>query len=169
MFKHFSNPQNISYQTLIDAMELSGYAYIYSIIYKKPNYWISAKAAWAENFLPTKQNIELLATYFSYYEKELLGSGINFNEKHQRELILANVVGRLGLKPDDVDDWLVKPFIKESFLSSYFDVPELFIEIYLFTFLESKSATELIRREFFEEWCRNIDNPNLRNNDDFGD
>ncbi len=167
MFKHFDKPQNISYQTLVDLMEISGYAYIYSVIYKKPDFWTCVKTVWDENFLPTKENFELFATYYEYYKSNLYSTGINFNEKHQRERTLSDVTTRLGIRQRDVEDLVVKPFIKNSHYSSFENVAELFIEIYLFTFVESKSATKLMRREFFKRWCSNIDNPNPKDYDDF--
>lgn len=166
-FKHFDKPQNISYQTLLDLMEISGYSYIYSVIYKKPDFWTCVKTAWDDSFLPTKENIELFATYYHYYKSNLYGTGINFNEKHQRERTLSDVTQSLGLRPRDVDDIIVRPFIKDSYHSSFYNIAELFMEIYLFTFVEAKSATKLLRREFFKRWCWNIDNPNPRTYDDF--
>lgn len=166
-FKHFDNPQNISYQTLLDLMEISGYGYIYSVIYKKPDFWTCIKSAWDDSFLPTKENIELFARYYKYYKSNLHGTGINFNEKHQRQRTFSDVIQSLGLHPRDVDDLIVKPFIKDSYHYSLYDVAELFIEIYLFTFIEAKSATKLLRREFFKRWCWNIDNPNPKAHDDF--
>ena len=166
-FKHFEKPQNISYQTLLDLMEISGYGYIYSVIYKKLQYWEIVKKTWDENFLPTKENFELLANYYEYYKSNLYGTGINFNEKHQRERTLSDITEKLGLAPRDVEDIIVKPFIKDSYHSIFYDVAEMFMEIYIFTFVEAKTATNLMRREFFNRWCWNIENPNQRDNDDF--
>lgn len=150
-FKHYNRPQDISYQTLIDIMEISGYAYIYSVIYKKPEFWISAKETWDANFLPSKENIEILISTYNYYKKTLYGTGINFTEKHQRERTLKDIVERLNLKPSDVEDLLVTPFIPDSHYSSFYNVCELFIEIYLFTFFpESKTSITLMNRDFFK-------------------
>ncbi len=166
-FKHYDKPQNISYQTLIDLMEISGYSYIYSVIYKKEEFWTCVKTAWDKNFAPTKENIELLVIYHEYYETNLHGTGINFHERSQREKTLGYVVHSLGLQAKDMNDLTIKPFIKNSYHSILHNVAELFIEIYLFTFLEAKSATTLMQREFFESWCWNIDNPNTKSYDDF--
>lgn len=166
-YQHFDKPQAISYQTLLDLMEISGYAYIYSVVYNKEEFWTSTKRAWDDNFLATKENIELFATYYEYYKSSLYSTGINFNEKHQRETTLSAVTTNLGLRPKDIDDLLVKPFIVDSHYGSYYDVAELFIEIYLFTFVESQSATKLLSREFFKRWCWNVENPKLRDDDDF--
>ncbi|MFA4851286.1 MAG: hypothetical protein WC868_00215 [Bacteroidales bacterium] len=160
IFKDYSMPQNISYQTLIDLMELSGYAYIYSVIYKNEDFWISTKDAWDKDFLPEKENIDLLVNYYEYYKGNLYGVGVNYTEKHQREGVLSEVTQKLKLKSADVEDWLVSQFIRDSYFPSFYDVAELFIEIYLFTFVESKDATKLLRRELFKQWCRHINNPN---------
>jgi len=97
IFKHYSNPENIAYQTLIDVMQISGYAYIYSVIYKKPDFWLSAKEAWDTNFIPSKENIELLTNYYNYYKNVLFGTGINYNENYQRERVLIDVTKKAKL------------------------------------------------------------------------
>src|SRR5690606_5146340 len=77
-YKHYTYPQHIYYQTLIDLMEISGYAYIYSVIYKKPDYWESVLSTWEEHFNPTKENIEIFARNFIYYRDNLFSVGVNF-------------------------------------------------------------------------------------------
>src|SRR5690606_11303783 len=107
-------------------MEISGYSYIYSVIYKKAAFWTCVKDTWDKNFLPTSENIELLAKYYEYYNSNLYGTGINFNEKHRRESTLSDVTKSLGLLPKDFDDLLVKPFIRNSHYTSMLNVAELF-------------------------------------------
>ena len=167
LFKHYTKPQNISYQTLIDLMELSGYAYIYSVIYNNEEYWISTKEAWDKDFLPTKENIELLVNYYEYYKSNLYSVGVNYTEKQQRENTLEEVARKLQLKSNNVDDWLASQFIKDDYYPSFYDVAELFIEIYLLTFIEAKSSIKLFKRELFKQWCRYINNPNPRKHDSF--
>lgn len=167
VFKHYTKPLNISYQTLLDALELSGYAYIYSVIYNKPEYWLSAKEAWDESFINTENNIELVARCYSYYRNEISATGVNFIEKHERELSLRDITKQLGVKPSTISDFFVKPFIKNSSISSFYNVAELFIELYIFTSIESRNAVKLFRRDIFEHVCRNIDNPNPNIYDDY--
>ncbi|WP_367388651.1 hypothetical protein [Lewinella sp. LCG006] len=156
-FEHFDKPQNVSYQTLLDLMEISGYGYIYSVLYENTHFWTIVKNAWDENFLPTKENIELFATYYEYYQRNLFGTGVNFNEKHQRGMTLNHVVQKMVVGPQDIEDLFVKPFIKDSFYSNNYNVAELFIEIYLFTFIEARDATKILRRRFFTQLCLNVE------------
>jgi hypothetical protein len=160
-FKHYDRPQNISYQALLDPMEISGYAYIYSVLYNSPNYWDEVKKAWDESFLPSKENIELLVSYYNYYKTNLYGTGINYTEKHQRERTLSDVTQSLNIRVRSIPDFLVRLFVSEDpYHHNYYDVAELFIELYLFTFLEAKDSTSIIRRGIFNQWNRNINNPN---------
>lgn len=160
-FKHYDRPQNISYQTLLDPMEISGYAYIYSKLYNEPKYWEEVKKAWDESFLPSKENIDLLVSYYSYYKTNLHGTGINFTNKHQRERTLVDVTQKLKTRVRDIPDFLVSLFVSEDpYHHNFYDVAELFIELYLFTFVESKDSTGKIKRNIFKQWIRNIDNPN---------
>lgn len=167
IFKHYSKPENISYQTLVDVMQISGIGYIYSVIYNKPDYWLSIKTSWDESFLPSKENIELLTSYYSYYKNVLYGTGINYNENFRRERALADIIERLRITPRDIDDLFVKPFIRDSNHMTFEDSAELFMEIYLFTFIDAKNATTLLRcRDIFENLIWQIENPNSRIYDD---
>ncbi len=160
-FKHYERPQNISYQVLLDPMEISGYAYIYSVLYNSPNYWEEVKKAWDESFLPSKENIELLVSYYSYYKTNLYGTGINFTNKHQRERTLSDVTQALNIKVKNIPDFLVRLFVSEDpYHHNFYDVAELFIELYLFTFVEAKDSTGKIKRDIFNQLSRNINNPN---------
>ncbi len=160
-FKHYDKPQNISYQALLEPMEISGYAYIYSILYNSPNYWEEVKRTWDESFLPSKENIELLVTYYGYYKNNLHGTGINFTNKHQRERTLSDVTQTLKIRVIDIPDFLVRFFVSEDpYHHNFYDVAELFIELYLFTFVEARGSTSKIKREIFDQWSRYIDNPN---------
>jgi len=164
-FKHYNRPQNISYQALLDPMEISGYAYIYSAIYNSPNYWEEVKKAWDESFLPSKENIALLVFYYSYYKTNLYGTGINYINKHQRERTLADVTQALNIRVRDIPDFLVRLFVSEDpYHHNFYDVAELFIELYLFTFIEAKDSTGKMKRDIFSQLNRNI---NPKPNDDF--
>ncbi|MBU6158731.1 MAG: hypothetical protein KGP35_06830 [Bacteroidetes bacterium] len=159
-FKHYDRPQNISYQALLDPMEISGYAYIYSVLYNLPNYWEEVKRAWDESFLPSKENIELLVSYYSYYKTNLYATGINYTEKHQRERTLSDVTESLNIRVSNIPDMLVRLFVSEEpYHHNFYDVAELFIELYLFTFLDAKNSTSKLKRVIFNHWIRNIDNP----------
>lgn len=167
VFKHYVKPLNISYQTLLDALELSGYAYIYSVIYNKPEYWLYAKEAWDKSFNSTENNIQLIAGCYSYYKNEISSTGVNFIEKHEREQSLRKITEQLGLRPSNISDFFVKPFIKGSSYGSFHNVAELFIELYIFTSIESRNAINLFRRDIFDHVCRNMNNPNPNIYDDY--
>jgi len=167
-FQHYSNPENIVYQTLIDVMQISGCAYVYSVIYKKPEFWTVTKEAWETSFFPSKENIELLTTYYNYYKNVLFGTGINYNENYQRERVLLDVIKNNKVKPQSIDDIWVKPFINESDYLTFEDTAELFMEIYLFTFIEARNATTLLkRRDIFENLIWQIEHPDARSYDIF--
>lgn len=160
-FRSHTNPLAISYQVLLDPMEISGYAYIYSVVYKSSRYWDEVKRVWDECFSPSKENIELLIKYYNYYKSNLFGVGVNYTNKRQRESTLEDVTKTLGVKIKNIDDFLVKLFLhEEPYGRSFYDVAELFIEIYLFTFREAKSSVSKIDRRIFHQWLRNIENPN---------
>jgi len=158
IFKHYSRPEYISYQTLVDVMQISGYAYIYSVIYKNSDYWLKIKSAWDEFFFPTKENIDLMVTFYNFHKNSLFGTGINYIDESERENTLLRLIEKLKITPKDIDDSIVKPFIRDSYHIG--DTAELFIEIYLFSFIEAKNATTLLRsRDVFENIIRNLKYP----------
>lgn len=159
-FKHYYRPQNIAYQTLLDAMEISGYGYIYSILYGEPKYWKCISDSWNDSFLASEENIKLLVSYYGYYKNSLNGTGINFNEKFEREKSLRNTVERLQINPKGVNDWLVRQFLPTSpYNHSFYDVAELFIELYLFSFIAAKPSTSIIRRDLFDRLTYHLNQP----------
>jgi hypothetical protein len=57
-------------------------------------------------------------------------------------------------------------FISEDpYHHNFYDVAELFIELYLFTFIEAKDSTSKIKRNIFNQWSRYINNPNPKKYD----
>lgn len=157
-FKHYSNPENISFQTLIDVMQISGYAYIYSIIYNESKYWQITTDGWNKIFKKYENIIMVLTSHYVFYKNNLHGVGINYNEKSQREKTYFNVVKKLELSIDDVDDIYVKYCFPDT--DRYMmleDTTELFLENYVFTFIEAKEATQLLkRRSIFDKIVRHF-------------
>jgi hypothetical protein len=108
----------------------------------------------------------LLVSYYSYYKTNLHGTGINFTEKHQRERTLSDVTQSLNVRVRNIPDFLVRLFVSEDpYHHNFYSVAELFIEIYLFTFIEAKDSTDKFKRQIFNQWIRNINNPNPNEND----
>ncbi len=162
-FRHYSNPDYISYQTIIDVMQVSGYAYIYSVIYNEPKYWSIINDAWNKNFTQfedfKEDFIKMLTNHYLFYRNNLHGVGINYNEKSQREKTYFNVIKNLNLSINDVDDIFVKYFFPDTDRYMMFeDTAELFLETYIFTFIEAKEATGLLkRRSIFNKIIRQFE------------
>jgi len=152
-YTHFINPKAISYQTLIDLMEISGYAKLYSYIYKTNQYWDTVKECWDKSFIPTPDNIKTLTKIYNYYKSELHGVGINYNEKHIRNRTFLDTVKKLNIKPQQSTEWTTKQFISDTRTSFHYEVSELFIETYLFTFVDARNSIEIFPRRFFHQWC----------------
>lgn len=150
-FNDYPQPLQITHQIFIDIMQISGYAYIYSAIYNNNNYWDCVKSEWDANFNTTKAGISLLVGIYEYYKVSLNKVGINFSEKHIREKTLREIVMNLNVTSED---FLVEMFINDEYGYSFYDVTELFIEVYLFTFIESKDATKLFTRDLYDSWMR---------------
>lgn len=157
-FKHYNMPENISYQSLVDLMEISGYAYLYSEIHNDRKYWEVTKESWNIGFTASEQNIMILVAYYRHYKSYLHGTGINFTEHSEREKTYRELAKHIDR--NTIADPLVKMFIPDrSFGSLYYNTAELFLEMYIFTFIEAKQAVDLMpRREVFNGIQRSIDN-----------
>jgi len=152
-FTQYHNSSSVTYQTLTDLMEISGYAYLYSCIYDEWDYWNIVKGAWNDNFEFTEQNITLLISNQVYYKKVLFGTGISFGEKHKRGLAFANSCNEVRKKhstiPND-KDIIAETFIKDDRGYNLYEVAEIFIELHLFTFLSAKASLNLMERRLFK-------------------
>ncbi len=144
-FKHYQQPGHISHQTLVDVMQISGYAYIYSAVYEDPKYWEAIKIAWEKNFEPSENNMKILITSYNYYRTNLNGIGINYNEEFQRQKALQDIIQKRKITADSIEDYMVKPFIGDMFHRTFENTAELFIEVYLFSFIEAKPLIELLK------------------------
>jgi len=153
-YKDYYRPERISYQVLIDTMEISGYAYIYSKLYKNDSYWLNVKESWDKLFTGSEENIKLLVHFYKYYKTELYGVGINFNDKHQRSLTLRAIFEDAKVDIDTIDDCYINVFIEKDGLSSFFDVAEIFIEKYLFQLKVSDDIKGLIDRRLYDHCLR---------------
>ncbi len=156
-FPHYKDSSWVTYQTLTDVMEISGYAYLYACIYDNWEYWDSLTATWNEFFPVTEDHIKLLVVNQRYYKQRLSGTGISYGEKHKRNLSFSEAYKTIrttnGAIPNN-DDMIAGLFIRDSYGSGFYDVADIFIELYLFTFLEAKSSAELGKRRLFEHIVR---------------
>jgi hypothetical protein len=153
-YKDYYRPERISYQVLIDVMEISGYAYIYSKLYKNDSYWLNVKGAWDKFFTGSEENVKLLIHFYKYYKTELFGVGVNFNDKHQRSLTLRAKFEEAKVDTVIIDDCYIEVFIEKDGLSSYYDVEEIFIEKYLFELIVSDEIKGLIDRRLYSHCLR---------------
>ena len=79
---------------------------------------------------------------------------------------MSDVTQALKIRVQHIPDFIVKLFVSDNpYHYNHYNVAELFIEIYLFTFIESKDSTNKFTREIFNQWMRNINNPNPNDND----
>lgn len=158
-YKSYQRPQDISYQVLIDAMEISGYSLIYAKIHGNEELWNTTINVWDKVFEPSDKNINLFAIYHNYYRNSLHGTGINFHEKHIRERTLSDVLERMDfeipIKTRDPILWLVGLFIRDTTYVSLYDVSEMFLELYILSFINSKESSALSRRrEIYNQMLR---------------
>ncbi len=155
-FQHYTLPYRITYQTLLDLMEISGYAYLYAYLYSDTRYWKIVKTAWDNLYPITEDNIKLAVANYSIYKTRVLGTGINFGEKHQRQLVFREVLNKQNeqhpLLLTDAPPY-IEPYLSLREMGGYYEVSELFIELYFFTFLEARNAVPKMQRNLFDHWC----------------
>lgn len=154
-FKKHTQPYNISSQVIIDSLQISGYAYLYSHIYNKNEYWDLVKSTWDNYFIPDPENIRFLLMVYHYSRRIQMSTPLNFTEEHQRHLTFMEVVKSKNLHRQDINDLWVQHFINDSMIPSI-HTDELFIELYLFTFISAKPFISLIERDLLNIITNNI-------------
>jgi hypothetical protein len=156
-FKHFDNPDNVSFQTIIELMEITGYAYLFAEI-SKIEFWKFTEEFWREmEEEKVKSNCTLLVAYYHHYKNNLVGVGINYTDQHRRKLIFNEFLDRKGIRSNE--NHIVNLFIPKHKHDSVFDdVSELIVELIVFTFLVSKPLIQLMpNRPIFQKIIRNYE------------
>lgn len=156
-FKHYMEPIRITNQPIIEALQISGYSYIYSVLYNKPEYWELTKTVWDGIFSMSSKNIEIIVNHYNYFKGSISISG-NSTEIQNREKVYFDAIDRLAISETDISDPWVKIFYPDmDRFSLYYDPAELFIELYFFSFVEAKeTAANMSRRKVFERFLRII-------------
>lgn len=149
IFYKYPRPYDISSQVIIDLLQISGLSYIYSYIHNEPRYWDIIKEFWDKHFDPLPNNFKFILSVYSYCRNITFFTPPNFHEEHVRHMTLSEVIKDKNLTKRDVKDPWVQHFIQDSIIPSIHP-DELFIELYLFTFVDAKPFLSLVKRDLFE-------------------
>lgn len=156
-FKHFDNPDNVSFQTIIELMEITGYAYLFSDI-SKIKYWDFIEDFWREmEEEEVKRNFVIMVSYYHHYKNNIAGVGINYTDQHKRKLIFHDYLEQKAIRSSE--NFIVNLFIPKNKYESFYDeVSELTIELLIFTYISSNLLFLIIpNRPIFEQIKRNTE------------
>lgn len=127
----------VVYQIHIELMQLSGLGYIYTEIYNS-SFWTEITKSWDKIKMDENQ-IKLIISSYRFYMNNKHGTGINFSDNLNRKKSLANTIKDKSINTEDYINTLIRRFISES-IHTDDNFEELFLEMYLFTFLEAKEG-----------------------------
>jgi hypothetical protein len=90
-----------------------------------------------------KDLIELIISSYRFYTNHKHGTGINFSDNFNRKKRLSKAIEDKKINPKDYIDSIIGRFVAVS-IHTEDNYEEIFLEMYLFTFLEAKdSAIEI--------------------------
>lgn len=147
-FAHYAKPINIALQPTIEVLEISGYAYVYSVLHKNQDLWQATQSAWEKLFFASPENIKRIVSFYAYHKTMNVING-SFHGRFEREKELREMVTKHKITKYSVGNRLVSRFVPEEYGMIHEDFSELFIEMYLFTKLSAKSATSIFQRDLF--------------------
>lgn len=125
----------VIYQIHIELMQLSGLGYIYSELYNS-TFWLEITKCWDEIKMDENQ-IKLIISSYRFYTNHKFGTGINFSDNSNRKKRLSKVIEDKKINGKDYIDTIIRRFVTDS-IHTDDNYEEIFLEMYLFTFLEAK-------------------------------
>lgn len=132
-------------QPILDVLEISGLAFIYSKLHKNPALWDDCCAAWdttVQNW--TAEQYRLIPTLFEAATGYTGGIPLNFNESHERRRLLSDYIEKN------------KPVINDPILNFYFTkddpygdfdwlkVEEIFLELKYYHYPYAKGTEDIV-------------------------
>ena len=133
-------------------------SYIYSEIYNS-SFWLEITKCWDEIKMDENQ-IKLIILSYKFYMNDKLGTGINFSDNFNRNRRLSKVIQDKQINATDYRNSIIRRYVADGIHTDN-SYEEIFLEMYLFTFLETKeSAIEIHedgRRPIFYDIIRIID------------
>lgn len=142
-----------SSQPILDVLELSGLAYIYSKLHNNPTIWDDCCEAW-DNCVNswTAEQFKLIPTLFQASTSYYGGIPFNFNETHERRQMLSDFIEK---NRPVINDAVLKLYITEEDPYGDFDwlkVEEIFLELKYFHYLNARETENIITdRRLYKE------------------
>lgn len=173
--EHYTN--QLSNQTIMDLLDISGLALIYSKLYKDDRIWKVCQNQWDkfldkkfENLEAEKKFIEFLLANYGYWQQELSTIQVGFERAHARQEKLNMKLEELGLLEDryglfesrrtnlQYDDKIFEIISEDySIRDLHHNYAEYFIEFYLRCRLSSKNISDnLYKRELYDDHLRSL-------------
>jgi hypothetical protein len=127
----------IIYQVHIELMQLSGLGYIYSELYNS-SFWLEITKCWDEIKMDENQ-IKLIISSYKFYTNHKLGTGINFSDNFNRKKRLSKVIEDKKINATDYINSIIRRYVDDG-IHTDDNYEEIFLEMYLFTFLDAKEG-----------------------------
>lgn len=132
----------IIYQVHIELIQISGLGYIYTELLETP-FWEEIVRSWDELNL-SKNQIELIMASYDFYKNDKHGTGINFTDNFNRGRKLMDLIRRKNININDYKDTIVRRYVSERIMDK--DYEDIFLEFYLFTFIDAKDSVKSINQ-----------------------
>jgi hypothetical protein len=142
----------IIYQLHIELFQISGLSYIYSVLTGIP-FWEKVVEIW-DGINITKPELDVFMGSYIFYKNHKFSTGHNFHDNLNRSKLLSNFVKENAIDISEFKNNLIVKYLRSETINNN-DYEEIFIELYLFTFIfakENASSLSLTRRrDLFEK------------------
>lgn len=132
----YSNEFELIYQVHLELMQICGISYIYSKL-TGILFWEVIKSNF-DDINITKQEINLLIGSYTFYKQNKYGTGINYNENFQRNKKLVDFIKNNNIDVLEFKEDIFYRFISSNVSSNKRGYEDIFIEMYLFTYIDAR-------------------------------
>ncbi len=141
------------YQIHLELMQISGLSYVYTEI-TGIDFWKETIKAW-ENYKIDEALINrIVLGSYGFIKFRKIGLGINYYDNFERKKDLLNFIKKENIDTSKFNNTIMRHYLRGSTYNNY-DFEDIFLELYLLTFIESKAAALYLnktqRRDFFRE------------------
>lgn len=133
----YRNEFDIIYQVHIELMQICGLGYIYSKL-SGIEFWEEIISNW-DKFTISNDEINLFIASYTFYKRDVFGTGLNYYENLNRSKSLFEYIKSEKIQVQYFEKEIIYKYIySDSFRNSSYE--DIFIEMYLFTFIEAKES-----------------------------
>ena len=141
------------YQIHLELMQISGLSYVYTEI-TEIDFWKETIKAWEDYKIDEALINRIVLGSYGFIKFRKIGLGINYYDNFERKKDLLKFIKKENIDTSKFNNTIMRHYLRGSTYNNY-DFEDIFLELYLLTFIESKASALYLnktqRRDFFRE------------------